>query len=334
MKKCSRSPQDIAKLPEPTYYILRKRRFIVFLPGGRSQAESTGFGFILTAWFQRFCLCLINGAHGTSMDEVRSFERCVKARIETMHRRNLAALAVGGILALAALAALFPARRQVVLAANPGIRAAEPVGEEDFVDEARPPLRHYADSVRRNLFSSEPAAPKVTPAPAPAAPVSPTPKPREVSSPDLLGGFVYSGMARLGPALMALIEDPRTGRGRFVKVGDGFDGGRVVSINADRVTLRIQGRVARLARNQNYSLTPLNRSADILTAKPATPAPAASPASAIQPNPAAQPQPAGSPAAPAPAVQPAQPQQASPAPQAPAGDSPPNSAPSPPAPGS
>ena len=78
-----------------------------------------------------------------------------------------------------------------------------------------------------------------------------------------------------------------------MRVGEPFGGGRVASIDPERVTLRIQGREESLARNHNYSLTPLNKSADFLTAKTATPAPAAGAApTAVVPAQAQAPTPA------------------------------------------
>ena len=215
-----------------------------------------------------------------------------------MDRRIVIAIAAGGVFALAALAMVMSEdlRQPVILAANTEpLPVSVAVPEEPDSEFTRPSLQHFTDSVSDTLFSSGPP-PRVAERAKPVRRVAATTQhPRVESSSDSFDGFIYSGMARIGATLLALIEDPVTRRGQFVRVGDWIGGGHITSIRSDHLTVRIEGRAERLDRNQKYSLVPLNRSADFLatkTATSATPAtPTAAPAAATQPQPATVPAP-------------------------------------------
>ena len=211
-------------------------------------------------------------------------------------RRLITALLIGGVLALAGLVTLFPSERgAVIFASNRQAPAATEVTSEDSLPEpARLPIGHYTESLKSDLFTqATPPLRRQAPKPPPTVAPTPAPPPPPAAPANPFSGSVYSGMARIDGKLLALVEEPGSGRGRFLSVGDRFGGGRITSINADGLTVRIDGRVERLARNQNYSLVPLNRSPDFMTAKPSAPAatPAAKPASAQQPPQPAAPSP-------------------------------------------
>jgi hypothetical protein len=148
----------------------------------------------------------------------------------------------------------------------------------------RLPLAYYTQTVKQDLLSG-PAPVAVAPAPRPARPrvAAPEPPPAPAVAPPraaeppppapAVRTEAYTGTVTVRGETLALIEDRQTGVGRYVRVGDPLSGGSVSAIGRDSVTIRTDAGDVRLRKNQEYSLVPLNRSADFLTARPAAPAP-------------------------------------------------------------
>lgn len=154
----------------------------------------------------------------------------------------------------------------MLVAQNSGDNAAPSVEPEEETSERRP-LSFYTGEVRSDLFSAPqpPAPPKpkpapVKPAPAPIVPVAPV---------NPFADWAYTGTVTMNDTMMALLENTKTKEGRYVKVGEDFIGAKVGDITDQMVTLQSAGKPWQLAKSDNITVTPLDKSAAFLTATPA-----------------------------------------------------------------
>ncbi len=141
-----------------------------------------------------------------------------------------------------------------------------PVVDLLAVGQARKPLAFYVSSVRGDLFSHGVPVP-------PAAPVAPPtvamPEPPSMPAPiDPFVDYAYTGTVSTGDTKMALVENSKTKEGQYLKVGDSFLGGSITAIADRSVTVNVAGVARTMAKNEDFSLTPLNKSAAYLTAAP------------------------------------------------------------------
>ena len=146
--------------------------------------------------------------------------------------------------------------------ARPGL--AVPDSQDDAPTESRRPVSFYTQTVRGTMFSAPllpaPKAPVVVAAPTsvvkppPAPPVGPA-----VFNP--LSFWSYTGTITMGDQVMALLENSQSKEGQYVKAGDRFMGAEVVSVSDQMVTLRSGGKPTMLAKSDNITVTPLDRSA-------------------------------------------------------------------------
>ncbi len=132
-------------------------------------------------------------------------------------------------------------------------------------DSARRPLSYYTKEVRQNLFSAPqpPPPPKPKPKPKPA----PKPPPRVIVPVAPINPFAdwsYTGTVKMGDKTMALLENVKTKEGKYVAVGDSFMGATVGSVTDQTVTLQSGGKPTLLARSDNITVTPLDKSAGFL----------------------------------------------------------------------
>jgi hypothetical protein len=150
--------------------------------------------------------------------------------------------------------------------------AADEIPAEAVVAE-RKPLSYYTGGVRTDLFSApttaEPAV-KTTTAVVktpvlPEGPAVVTPPPSPIAD------YSYTGTVTMGTQMMALVENSKTKEGQYVKEGDSFMGGKVSQVGTRTVTIEFNGKAETLAKSDNYSLTPLDKSAPFLQAQPGGP---------------------------------------------------------------
>ena len=170
------------------------------------------------------------------------------------------------------------ANRTLTAQARPATPIVEPA--LDAPEESRRPVAFYTQTVRSGLFSApQPPAPApvkiVAPPPAPK-PTPPIPVPPVVVDP--FAQWAYTGTITQGDQTIALLENTQTKEGQFLKVGDNLMGAQVKSVTDQMVTLESAGKPRMLAKSDNITVTPLDRSA--------APTPAAQPQ---QPQPGQQP---------------------------------------------
>ena len=77
----------------------------------------------------------------------------------------------------------------------------------------------------------------------------------------LRGQWAYTGTITQGDQTIALLENTQTKEGQFLKVGDRLMGAQVKSVTDQMVTLEASGKPRMLAKSDNITVTPLDRSA-------------------------------------------------------------------------
>ena len=149
------------------------------------------------------------------------------------------------------------ARSAAPAASTPAINPLPEMREEN-----RRSVDFYTQTVRGNMFS----APQ-SPAPPPAKAVPPVvvkPQPPVVVPPVVINPFAewsYTGTMKSGEETTALIENTRTKEGQFLKAGDSFLGEQITAITDQEIVLK-SGKTSRtLAKTDNITVTPLDRSA-------------------------------------------------------------------------
>jgi len=179
------------------------------------------------------------------------------------HRSVLPMLAVAGLGAVAALVAFAQSsRRSGVVAARSAVQAQDVVQVSPAVapNPQPKPLAYYVAAVRPDLFTASDAEP---PKPKPVAQ-----KPAPAPAPQVVDPFVdyaYDGTVQMGGQTMALIENVKTKEGQYLRPGDPFMGGTIDTITERTVSIRIGSRIQTLNKTDNFTLTPLDKSAPYLT---------------------------------------------------------------------
>ncbi|MGC8666729.1 MAG: hypothetical protein ACP5VE_01250 [Chthonomonadales bacterium] len=179
------------------------------------------------------------------------------------HRSVVPILAALGLAGVAAIVAFAQSSRR------PGVEPARVTAQAPDIVQVSPtaapvphpkPLSYYMASVRADLFTaSDVEAPK----PKPAAP-----KPTQPAAPEIVDPFVdyaYDGTVQVGGQMMALIENVKTKEGQYLRPGDPFLGGTVDAITERSVSIKVGSRVQTLNKTDNFTLTPLDKSAPYLT---------------------------------------------------------------------
>lgn len=179
------------------------------------------------------------------------------------HRRILPILSVLGLAGVAALVAFAQSSRRPGVV--PARLAAQPQDVVQVSSAATPaprtkPLAYYTAGIRADLFTaSDVEASKPKPV---------TQKPAPPPAPEVVDPFVdyaYDGTVQVGGQTMALIENVKTKEGQYLRAGDPFMGGTVDAITERSVSIRIGSRVQTLNKTDNFTLTPLDKSAPYLT---------------------------------------------------------------------
>ena len=150
--------------------------------------------------------------------------------------------------------------------------------------ENRRPLLYYTDGVRGDLFNATPAPvpkPKPPKKTEPKKPVLPPPPPELINP---FADYAYTGTLNIGGQIVALVENVKTKEGQYLKQGDAFIGGTIAQISDRTLTVNIAGTPQRLAKTDNYRLTPLDRNAPFMNAQPAQPQPGALPSGIGRPS--------------------------------------------------
>ncbi len=157
-----------------------------------------------------------------------------------------------------------PRNSAVRPAANAGqATPSQAMQDDDIPTESRRPINFYTQTVRGSLFS----APLL---PAPKAPVvvdntpvtrQPIPVPPLPLQFNPLSFWSYTGTVTVGDQTMALLENQQSHEGQYVKVGDNFLGTKVVSVSDQMVTLKSGNKPTLLAKSDNITVTPFDRSA-------------------------------------------------------------------------
>jgi hypothetical protein len=119
-----------------------------------------------------------------------------------------------------------------------------------------PPSAQPSQGIRADLFgdpvrAEKPAAkPAPKPAPVIVAPVITSP----VSAPNPYLDWRFSGLVTSGEDQMALLENTRTGSGRFVRVNDSFEGGTIKSVSPEMLEIADSSGIRRVERFGEWSL--------------------------------------------------------------------------------
>jgi hypothetical protein len=146
--------------------------------------------------------------------------------------------------------------------------AVEPSG--DTTTERRP-VDFYAKNIDSNLFTAPQPPPPPPPKPVKVEPPKPAPIVPVIPI-NPFADWAYTGTVHMGDMTMALLENTKTKEGQYLKVGEQFLGAQVSLITDQQVSLSSGGKPYMLAKSDNMTLTPLDKSAAYLTAQPA-PAP-------------------------------------------------------------
>lgn len=121
----------------------------------------------------------------------------------------------------------------------------------------QPPLDFYLKTLRGTLFSPPtPPAPPTQPLPAPQ-PVAPMPI-------NPFADWAYTGTVHVGDETIALIENSKTGEGKYVRTGDSFLGAQVQSVSDEVVMLKLGVKPIVLSRSNSIVITPLDKSAEVV----------------------------------------------------------------------
>lgn len=184
-----------------------------------------------------------------------------------MPRILRAALVVAG---LALAGAVFSASRHGHADVTPF--AAAP-GSDDLIipvsSRQRLPLAAYIHPTLSALFGTPVVAPVVEVKPPVVAKVEAPPAP--APPPDPLAGYVYSGLVTIDGQTYALLESRATRSGKYLAVGDDFEGFRVSAVDGKSITLSRGEEPRVLALNDRYSLIPLSKDGQGLPNRTAQP---------------------------------------------------------------
>ncbi len=150
-------------------------------------------------------------------------------------------------------------------AANTGQAAPSVEAQDnDIPTESRRPVNFYTQTVRGSLFSAPLLpAPKVPVVAVVTTPIAkPPPAPRvQTFEFNPLSFWSYTGTVTVGDQTMALLENQQSHEGQYVKTGDTFLGAKVVSVSDQMVTLKSGDKPTMLAKSDNITVTPFDRSA-------------------------------------------------------------------------
>jgi hypothetical protein len=124
----------------------------------------------------------------------------------------------------------------------------------------------------------------------PAPPAVPAP-------PDPLKDWVYSGTVAIGGDVYAVVENKANKQGRYVKVGDDFEGATVDQVAQSDLVITLNGQSRTLPKSTAFNVTPLNGAGGA--------APGGGPGAPGPGGPGAPGAPGGKPGGPAPAGAPA-----------------------------
>jgi hypothetical protein len=192
-----------------------------------------------------------------------------------MHHRRIHAPIIGGALVTLVITSAVLSRSQgkATIAIYP---AAQPVGSsgvtaDDWQAADKRPVTFYLENTRSGLFAAPPSS---LPAPLPEASVvkpvkaeksltEATPAVVPWTMPDRFTNYVYTGSVTIDGQIQALIENTRTREGWYLKAGDNFQGAAVTSIDAQSVTLDVDGEPRLFAKSGYFNAVPLNASAKV-----------------------------------------------------------------------
>ena len=173
-----------------------------------------------------------------------------------------------------------PARGATPAAAstNRRFQVAQNTAQDGPSVEATPTVRRsvdfYTGSVRGSMFTApQPPEPKPVPVVVVKKPAPPVvkPAPPVIVEVKPFAEWTYTGTVQMDNTVMALLENTRTKEGQYVQQGDTFMGAQVESVSPQEVRLSSAGKPTMLAKSDNITVTPLDRSAAYLTAGPAQP---------------------------------------------------------------
>lgn len=130
--------------------------------------------------------------------------------------------------------------------------------------ESRRSIDFYTQAVRGNMFTAP--TPPASPIPKVVVTVTPTPKPVPIPVPapaeiNPFAEWSYTGTIKSDDQITGLIENTRTKEGQFVKAGDMFMGSQVATITDQEIVLKAGKTSRALAKSDNITVTPLDRSA-------------------------------------------------------------------------
>jgi hypothetical protein len=144
------------------------------------------------------------------------------------------------------------------------------------------PLTFYLGNTRSSLFNApQPASQVLLPSPSVAKPVDgrgaiAEPSVALPALPDRFANYVYTGTVTVDGQIQALIENSRSKEGWYIRPGDSFQGAFVKNIDAQSVTLDVDGEPRLLAKSNVFNVVPLNASAKVDQPKTDQPAKGAS----------------------------------------------------------
>lgn len=157
---------------------------------------------------------------------------------------------------------------RLVVAQNPeSLPEKGPTVEPPVEGTERRPLSYYTQGIRGSMFAPPPPPPpRPAPAPKPKPEVKPPPAPRvDVAPVNPFEDWSYTGTIRMGEETMALLENSKTKEGQYVRAGDRVMGAEVSAVTDQTVTLRSAGKPYTIAKSDNITVTPLDKSAPYLT---------------------------------------------------------------------
>ncbi|CEK14818.1 hypothetical protein [Chthonomonas calidirosea] len=121
----------------------------------------------------------------------------------------------------------------------------------------QPSLDFYLSALRGSLFSPPqppsppPAKPTTLPAPVAPMPVNP------------FADWAYTGTVHIGNETIALIENSKTGEGRYIRTGDSFLGAQVQNVSDQVVMMKLGDKPFVLTRSDSIVITPLDKNAEV-----------------------------------------------------------------------
>jgi hypothetical protein len=153
---------------------------------------------------------------------------------------------------------------------------------------ARKPQSYYVNGINPHLFDGPPASAVDSVAANQQPPIKPKvqlpPASAQPGNATDAGDYTFTGVVSLNGSKSALVENSKTKSGMFVSIGSHLLNGTVSSIDERTIVVRVNGAKRYISRLASYRLTPLNASAEFLTAKaPPQSAPTTNPAHNSQP---------------------------------------------------